>query len=206
MDASLYQALHRQARTLARRAQDAEDLVQDALLVALSRDRFDPRWLSGVLRNLAAMQARSAGRRRRREQLAYPAEVAGQEVGHEALAPEAILPRMPQAAQCVLRLALHGLDGDEVRWILGLTPAAFRQRLLSIRRALATLPEGARQEAFAQAMRRAGTRGVGLPLGRVRRSLKAALGNRPGLATHDIDGHLLVLRGAHVWSSPGNQD
>ncbi len=65
--------LHAQARRLARRPDEADDLLQSALLAALESGRTDlaspetRRWLSGVLRNRATFDARSAGRRRKRE-------------------------------------------------------------------------------------------------------------------------------------------
>ena len=68
MDADAYRRLRAEARRHARRAVDADDLVQDALLIALELGRSDdPAWLAGVIRNQAAIQARSAILRRRRE-------------------------------------------------------------------------------------------------------------------------------------------
>lgn len=92
-------------------------------------------------------------------------------------------------------LALHGLAPEEIRWILGLTPAAFRQRLTRIRRQLGELPTAQRAEALALAYVRNPERSVDLQFGLVRRALKAALGGRAGLGTHDADGHLIVIRG-----------
>ena len=92
-----------------------------------------------------------------------------------------------------------------IRWILAVTPTAFRQRLTSIRKALGTLPPELQSEALALAYVRDPARSVDLQFGLVRRALKAALGGRPGLATHDADGHLLVIRNdAHTRAPRGN--
>lgn len=61
------------ARGLVRDLSSAEDVAQDAWLVALTRPAAarDPRaWLTGVVRKLAGRQTRSAERRRRRESAA----------------------------------------------------------------------------------------------------------------------------------------
>ena len=55
--------LHAQARRLARRPEEADDLLQSALLAALESGRTDlaspetRRWLSGVIRNRAAFDS-----------------------------------------------------------------------------------------------------------------------------------------------------
>lgn len=65
--------LHALARRHARRAEEADDLLQSALLIALESGRADlsapdnRRWLAGVIRNRALMDARSIARRHRRE-------------------------------------------------------------------------------------------------------------------------------------------
>lgn len=58
------------ARTLSRVPDEAEDLLHDALLEAIRSGRSDfshaatLRWLTGTMRNLAAMTARGAQRHR----------------------------------------------------------------------------------------------------------------------------------------------
>ena len=70
-----HRALRAQALRLCRRADEADDLVQETLLAGVLAGRHDMPWLSGVLRRQAAMAARSGVRRRRREALAaMPAE------------------------------------------------------------------------------------------------------------------------------------
>jgi RNA polymerase sigma-70 factor (ECF subfamily) len=100
-------------------------------------------------------------------------------------------------------LALHGLGPEEIRWILGLTPAALRQRLTRVRRQLGELPPSLRAEALALAYVRDPARSVDLQFGLVRRALKAALQARAGLGTHDSDGHLIVIRGRRVARGSG---
>ena len=201
MNLDTYRHLRAEARRHARRAADADDLVQDALLIALEqRHDDDPAWLAGVIRNLAAMQARSAIRRRRREAAVAEDEVADQSAAllHEEAPPSAgaLLERLPPAARRVAVLALHGLNAEEIRWVLGINAAAFRQRLTSIRKAMGALPPSQRAEALALAYVRDPARTVDLQFGLIRRALKAALGGADGIGTHDADGHLIVLRAA----------
>lgn len=199
MNIDAYRCLRTEARRHVRRAADADDLVQDALLIALEQGRSDdPAWLAGVIRNQAAMQARSAVRRRRREAAVTEDDVAPT---HEETPPSAgaLLERLPPAARRVAVLALHGLNAEEIRWVLGIGAAAFRQRLTSIRKTLGALPPSQRAEALALAYVRDPARTVELQFGLVRRALKAALGGSDGIGTHDVDGHLIVLRAA----SPG---
>src|SRR5690606_26676329 len=69
----LYRDLLRIARGQSRRRDEAEDLLHDALLDAVVAGRSDlgdadtRRWLAGVIRNRAAMTARGAARRLRRD-------------------------------------------------------------------------------------------------------------------------------------------
>jgi DNA-directed RNA polymerase specialized sigma24 family protein len=209
MDLDLYRELRVQARRLARRAEDADDLVQDALLAGLEAGRSDPAWLTGVMRKQSAMTARSAIRRRRREATAdaeaASAEPAAQPGTSPPSTPAVLLERLPPAARRVAVLALHGLSADEIRWILLLTPAAFRQRLTTIRKALGTLPPELRAESLALAYTRDPARSADLQFGLVRRALKAALRGEPGLGTHDTDGHLILIRlPAHSSAPRGN--
>lgn len=204
MDLALYRELQAQARRLSRRADEADDLVQEALLIALEAGRSEPEWLAGVIRNQAAMAARGAVRRRQRE----TATAADDTFTQEASAtpdPKPLLQRLPPAARRVAVLALHGLSAEEIRWILQLTPVAFRQRLTSIRKAIGAMPPERRAESLALAYVRDPARTVELQFGLVRRALKSALRGSAGLGTHDPDGHLLVIRaGAHTSPPGGN--
>jgi DNA-directed RNA polymerase specialized sigma24 family protein len=209
MDLETYRELRTQARRLARNDADAEDLVQETLLAALKAGRADRAWLAGVLQRQAAWAVRAAVRRRRRDAEHGPALGDEPATSAEPAAPSDPAPlfrTMPPAARRVAILALHGLGADEIRWILGITPAAFRQRLTVLRKALGALPAPLQAEALASAYVRDPARSVDLQFGLVRRALKAALRGLPGLATHDADGHLLVLRGhAHTSASRGNE-
>lgn len=210
MNLDTYRHLRAEARRHARRAGDADDLVQDALLIALEQGRSDdPAWLAGVIRNQAAMQARSAIRRGRREAAVAEDDVAN---AHEDSPPSAgaLLERLPPAARRVAVLALHGLNAEEIRWVLGINATAFRQRLTSIRKTMGALPPSQRAEALALAYVRDPARTVDLQFGLIRRALKAALGGTDGIGTHDADGHLIVLRAAvpgraHTSPARGNE-
>lgn len=207
MDLATYRRLRARARRLSRHAADADDLLQDALLAGIEAGRDDAPWLEGVLKNRAAMTARGDVRRRRREaSLAEPEDVAPTDtLVDTGPARLSLLAALPPSARRVAVLALHGLSAEEIRWILGLADTAFRQRLTRIRKALGELPPAQRAQAQALAYLRDPARAVDLQFGLVRRSLKAALAGRSGLGTHDADGHLLVIRGAHG-SPPGGND
>lgn len=212
MNLDTYRQLRAQARRLARNASDAEDLVQETLLAAVVAERADLPWLSGTLRNLAAMQARAAVRRRRRESHSATVVASATEnvmVTHarEASAyAHAWLQELLPSLRRVAVLALHGLSAEEIRWILQLSPDAFRQRLSRLRKALEKLAPDRRGELWALACLRDPERAVTLQFGRVRKALMAALAGQPGLASHDTDGHLLVIRGrGHGWPSDGNE-
>lgn len=186
--------LRTQATRLCRTAADAEDLVQETLLASLQAGRADLPWLHGVMANLAMMQARTAGRRRKRE--AFAANSQMQVIDEDPPAHDAVVPawivQLPPSARQVAVLALHGLSAQEIQALLQIAPAAFRQRLSRIRRGLQALSPALRAEAANHAAAGDPRRSVDLQFGLVRRALKAALRGR-GLGTHDLDGHLLVL-------------
>lgn len=209
MDLDVYRELRAQARRLTRHAAEADDLVQDTLLVALEAGRRDPAWLSGVLRKRAAMAVRGLVRRRRREHTVADAEMATAEapgVPDPAPDPEPLLRSLPPAARKVAVLALHGLSASEIRWILQLTPTAFRQRLTSIRKAIGQLPPQQQAESLALAYVRDPARSAELQFGLIRRALIAAMRGADALGTHDHDGHLLLIRPqAHDSEGGGNR-
>ena len=194
---------------------DAEDLVQEVLLAAVRAGRNEPAWLSGVLRRQAAMAARTAVRRRRREQAAQapgdcgPLECTG--------APGRPVRRfdplpLPPAARRIALFALHGLDSNEIRWLLQISPAALRQRWTSLRRAVAAMPPPARAALAERLAAQRQARDPRLAAGRLRRVVHAAIRSSvmqqagPALGTHDPDGHpLLLRRHAHVSGVSGNK-
>lgn len=207
MDITTFRALQRQARRLCRLPTEAEDLLQETLLAGLLAGRGDPEWLSGVLRKQAAMAARGAVRRRRREVASAASAASAEEAPPDPpiVDPAPLLQRLPRSARRLAVLALHGLDAEEIRWILGIAPTAFRQRLSRIRKALGELPPALRREALGLAYVRDPVRSAELQFGLVRRALKAALNGSAGIGSHDPDGHLLLMRrGAHSLPSDGN--
>lgn len=198
-----YRACLAMARRHARNAAEAADLLHEALLAGVRAGRLefsgdaDRAWLGGTIRNIAAAGARSAARRLRRETRwaeQQPAESV-QKYESESQAPISILARLTEGSRRVAVLALYGLNADEIQYVLGLKPPAFRQRLTALRRALGSLPEGLRQEALALAYSRPRRTGENrLDFGLIRRALLHHLRGAEGVGTHDPDGHLLAIR------------
>jgi RNA polymerase sigma-70 factor (ECF subfamily) len=187
MDRTTYLTLLRHARRRVRRLPEAEDLLQDALLIALEARRGDlsrvenRRWLAGVMRNRALLDGRSAARRRRRE------------AEFEAMAPTASPPdapspppvmTLPPALRTTALLALTGDTRAEIAWLQGLSDVALRKRISEIRRRWSGGDAGTDGEAL---------RGD-LPFGLMRRALLGRVrGQRPALGSHDPDGNLFVV-------------
>ena len=203
-----WRQLRAQALRLCPRVEDAEDLVQETLLAAWVAGRHDLPWLSGVLRRQAALAARGGVRRRHREatfslQDQDPVDPDCTPPDHRAA--HAWLATLPPSARRLARLALHGLSADEIRWILRIPATAFRQRLTSIRKALAAQSPSVRAEGIALAYLRDPARSADIPFGLARRALKAAMQAGDGLGTHDPDGHLILIDAdAHTSPSRGN--
>jgi RNA polymerase sigma-70 factor (ECF subfamily) len=200
LNLSSYRACLAIARRHARSAADAADLLHEALLAAALAGRMeftnesDRPWLAGTIRNIAAEMARGESRRRMREARwtrERSATVTGEGVETD---PADILARLSDGTRRVAVLALHGLNADEIQFVLGLKPPAFRQRLTALRRALGTLPEPLQAEALALAYtkpRRAGE--SHLDFGLIRRALLHRVRGRRSIGTHDPDGHLLAI-------------
>jgi DNA-directed RNA polymerase specialized sigma24 family protein len=175
------------ARRHSRTRDEAEDLVQAACLAAITSGRRDfsnervMAWLAGTLRNLGAMQARFAARRRRREEeyVRRAPLVRGEGWPHPD--PAGLSPALARTA----RLISAGCTRAELRWLLGLSDAALRQRLTALRRV-------ARAADAPPAM-------TILPQGTVRPHLLAALERLPSahLGSHDPDGHAFSIRPSH---------
>ncbi len=190
MDSDDYRRWIVTARRVASRAEEAEDLLQDALLEAVRagrEDLSDPKnrsWFHGVLRNRAAMTARTEGRRRARERERTPAETEARDP-----ASPTVLDALSPGVRKVATLILHGMNREEIRQALALTATAFRRRLTALRRGIET--DAMRREMLALAyQRRSGELEVGL----LRRTLVHTLKRTPGVGTHDPDGHLIVIR------------
>jgi len=184
-----YREILRTARRFARSEEEARDLVQDALVIALARGFEDwsmperQRWLRGVVRKRAAFVIRGEKRRRHREGL--PDGAVGGAVRGWAWRRE-FLASLPRSLRVVAALASADLCAAEIRWLLGLSDTALRQRLAALARAVraeAELP----------------TQGVAEPsltFGGERAQLLTLLRQQRGrvFATHDPDGHAILLR------------
>lgn len=190
------------ARRHARDEVDAADLLHEALTVAVRAERGDfsrpedRAWLAGVMRKLAAMTARTASRRRNREsRWAEATAVLGENLSEATPGAAAILSSLSEGTRRVAVLALHGMNQDEIRYVLELEPAAFRQRVTALRRALGKLPEALRSEALALAYARPRREGEDrLDFGLIRRALMHHVRGSAELGTHDPDGHLIGIR------------
>lgn len=194
--------LHAQARRLARRPEEADDLLQLALLAALESGRTDlaspetRRWLSGVLRKRAAFDARTSARRRRRENdwtLVNETERSHSEQHPDRYSDarrgqESTLCRLRPSLRLPALLALSGHTRREIGWLLGLSDDALRQRISQLKRALAGAP----------APGEAGPTGQ-LAFGRIRRALLGPLRHPDAfLASHDPDGHLFAISRSQI--------
>jgi RNA polymerase sigma-70 factor (ECF subfamily) len=195
-----YREILRMARRVARSEDEARDLVQDALVIALARgfdDWFSPahrRWLRGVVRKRAAFVMRGQARRRRREGLPDGASGSG---ASRWVWQEDFLASLPRSLRLVAALASADLCAAEIQWLLGLSNTALRQRLSALRGAVsaeAELPTRLAPEPQ-------------LSLGGQRAQLLAGLRRQHGrvVATHDPDGHAILLRmGPHKIGLGGN--
>lgn len=187
--------LHAQARRLARRPEEADDLLQSALLAALESGRTDlaspetHRWLSGVIRNRAAFDARTSVRRKRRE-TAW-GELLPSERGRSGEAgvavSDAALTNLSPALRLTALLALSGHTRKEIGWLLNLSDTALRQRISQLKRALDQTPAP-------------GADPTGpLAFGRIRRALLGPGRHREAfLASHDPDGHLFAISRSQI--------
>jgi DNA-directed RNA polymerase specialized sigma24 family protein len=186
-----YDDLLRIARRHSRRAAEAEDLLQDALLDAVAAGRADlgdvanRRWLAGVIRNRATFAARTAARRGSREsrwaaEQDYPPDVT-------PLGPGEVVRDLPPSLKAVAALALTGHSRREILYLLRLTDTALRQRLSALKRHLAA--RGVEMPAATPGLT------LNLAYGRIRDALLPKLVKEGGLfASHDPDGHLFIIR------------
>lgn len=196
-----YRDVLRMARRLAQSGDEARDLAQDALLAALARgfeDWASPArraWLRGVVRKRWAFVARAEVRRRRREKL-----FDGGGRGAVAWVWDAgFLASLPRSLRAVAVLASADLCAAEIRWLLGLSDTALRKRLSELRRAVRSAAElptrPAPEPPFSFGARRAQLLAI----------LRGQQG--PAVATHDPDGHTILLRwSAHKTAELGNPD
>lgn len=186
-----FRDLHALARRVARRSDEADDLVQQAVLAALEAGRTDlsapetRRWLTGVIRNRAAFDARTSARRRRRE-TAWSDALAPQTTSPDDAAATASVKHLSPALKVTALLALSGHTRQEIGWLLNLSDEALRQRISQLRKALAGADPAA------------GPAGA-LAFGRIRRALLApARRAQVFLASHDPDGHLFLVSRSQI--------
>ena len=194
MDRKTYLRLLRSAHGRTRRAGEAEDLLQAALLCAVEAGRGDMsasenrRWLGGVLRNRALHEARSAARRRRRE-ADYALNAAAEaeaEAGASATDPGDFIATLPPGLRTTALLVVTGHTKPEIAWLLDLSDVALRQRISELKRRCLQL--GLRGAIGGRALK------GDLPFGLLRRALIGVV--RPAateIGTHDPDGHLFVV-------------
>ncbi len=185
--------LHAQFFGIARRngaGTNAEDVVQDGLLVAIEAGRYnlvDPAnaaWLRGVVRNLARMEARTSRRRKSREGQWQSAPVAH---GPTKVDMPDILADLTPALRGLAALVLTGHNRREIAYLLNLPDTALRQRVSALKRHLRAKGLAAPNELV----------GLNLDLayGRIREALLPVLERHGGLfASHDPDGHLFIVR------------
>lgn len=188
-----YGRLLRIAQRHTRRADEAADLLQEALLEAVKANRTDlsdratQRWLAGVIGNKAKLLARGAARRIRRESEWHnerqPQEPAGDPADFAA-----VLEGLPPALRALAALALTGHDRREIAYLLGLPDTALRQRVRSLKRHLRA--RGAEMPAGLPGLR------LEVSYGRIRDALLPLLLRQGGggFASHDPDGHAFVVR------------
>lgn len=170
-------------------AADAEDVLQEALIAAVRDGRDDLAdtgnlsWLRGVIRNKAKMSRRGTWRARRRDSEWQADRPRPETPSAEA----AVLPALPPALRVVALLALTGHSRHEIAYLLHLTDAALRQRVVALKRRLSAAGLGTPAEFT----------GLNLDLayGRIRDALLPQLLRQGGVfASHDPDGHLFVVR------------
>jgi DNA-directed RNA polymerase specialized sigma24 family protein len=195
-----YREILRAARRHAGSDEDARDLAQDALVIALARGFEDwsapgrRGWLRGVVRKRAAFVIRGQARRRRREGLVDGASGAG---ARRWVWEADFLASLPRSLRAVAVLASADLCAAEIQWLLGLSSTALRQRLSGLRRAVRAEAEpptltSSEPPALSGGLRAQLLAGVRRHQGRV-------------VATHDPDGHVILLRpGPHKNGLGGN--
>jgi DNA-directed RNA polymerase specialized sigma24 family protein len=169
----------------------AEDVVQDALLVAVEQGRVDlddadtQRWLGGVVRNRARMALRSTRRAQRRDRQWQDSRLPPS--GGRAADLPSILDNLSPALRSLAALVLTGHNRREIVYLLGIDDTALRQRVSALRRHLlgkGLVPPGELSGLY-----------LDLAYGRIRDALLPALLRHGGVfASHDPDGHLFVVR------------
>lgn len=191
------------ARRYCQNGDEADDLLQDALLAAYRAGRTDPghpqnlRWLRGVLKKLAAMSVRGSVRRRLREQRWSSESASASPAPADPVADESfsslkrhpVLEALPSSLREVALLALSGHNRAEVAWILDLSDTALRKRISDLRKRLASFEVELSQYPVS------GRAGTGLLFGVIRRALLPVVVASRSIGSHDPDGHLILFSG-----------
>lgn len=195
-----YQALLRLAAYHARRRDEAEDLLHEALIAALAEGRLPwqegTAWFRGVLRQQAAMAARSAIRQRRREALAVLPDRAEAPLLAE---PWKTVAGLPKGLRIVALLILTGHNRAEICHLLRIADETLRQRLSVLKRKLGQAEAGEPSAEFTQL-------NGGLAVGALRRALLPAIRHgETSFGSYDPDGHLFIVKiiGVGPHKSPG---
>lgn len=169
----------------------AEDIVQEALVIAVEAGRLDMAdaetvcWLRGVVRNRARMNLRSERRRTARER-AYLHTVPKTEPETGTVLPD-VMKGLPPSLRGLAALVLTGHNRREVAYLLNLSDTALRQRISALKRAL-------RSRGLVPPSELTGLT-LNLNYGRIRDALLPELQRQRGsFASHDPDGHLFVVK------------
>jgi hypothetical protein len=129
--------LLREAQRAARGRPEAEDLFQTVWLAAVEAGRGDlssagnRRWFVGALHKRALFDARTAARRRTREQRAVLMDA---HTSQSAEVPVWFVERLPPKLRTTALLVLTGHSKREILWLLRMSEPALRQRIADIRR------------------------------------------------------------------------
>jgi DNA-directed RNA polymerase specialized sigma24 family protein len=200
LSASTLHSLRAAAARHSRIAHEADDLVQDVLLSAISQGRSPSdsnfvAWATGAIRLRARFVARTAARRLRRE-MAYASSHDAASVPQQRL-PREFIDALPPSRRIVALLVNLGMGRREIAYLLGLSDVALRQRIAGLRRAIEN--SGVSPQSVIE-------RHSDVPLGLARRKLKAALPPRPirQFAVRDPDGMTILISGDHGSGSRGN--
>lgn len=178
------------ANKIAVHTDEAEDLLQTALLAAIEADRSDMsnianrKWLVGVIRNQSAFYARSAVRRKKRE--ASTSYLNNSLVESTSTVPTRnFVNTLPSRLKITALLALTGHTKTEISWLLKVSDSALRQRIVQIKRRWGEFDGDHVSELNS-------LKGE-LDFGRIRQSLlKMPFRSSETLASHDPDGHLFM--------------
>jgi len=201
LTAATYRHLLKTAHRHASHAFEAEDLLHETLIVALTAANrpgvVSRAWLQGVMRNVAATRRRSAYRRSRHENAALVIEPAD-----DSEIPTEFLANLPRSQRIVALLALGGHTRNEIRHLLRISDASLRQRIAGLRW---RWRDAAPNAETLPGKLLAGT----LAFGTIRQCLLPLTGLKTAfLASHDPDGNLFAIRfspsKAHKSGSCGN--